>query len=82
MIDRIPIHIMESRCSVRHDTLALCAADLRAKICLGAHTKDTLWLGALGGVAGNDMIARLDAGNTFSNGLDDATCLVSKDARK
>ena len=82
MIDGIPIHVMESRCSVGHYALPLCATDLRAKIRLGAHAKDALWLGALGGIAGNDVIARFDASDTLSDRFNDATCLMTKDARK
>mmetsp|Transcript_20636 Transcript_20636/g.57320 ORF Transcript_20636/g.57320 Transcript_20636/m.57320 type:complete len:435 (+) Transcript_20636:109-1413(+) len=82
MKNGLSLAVHEAARSVRHESLPLGAADLGTEVGLGTLAKDAGGLAALGRVARNDVISRLDAGHALSDGFDDAAGLVSENARK
>ncbi|KAH3663725.1 hypothetical protein OGAPHI_005127 [Ogataea philodendri] len=70
----------ESRSTVWHHTLTLGCSDLSTQI--GFSRLAELALFTLWGVKTDDMVANLDAGDTFTNGLDNSGTLVAKNNRE
>mmetsp|Transcript_77932 Transcript_77932/g.225425 ORF Transcript_77932/g.225425 Transcript_77932/m.225425 type:complete len:261 (+) Transcript_77932:259-1041(+) len=82
VIDILAIFIMESDCTIRHDTLSLGRSNFRAKVGLGRLTKDTRRLTALGCVAWDHMITRNYTCHTRPYRFDNTPSFVSKNTRE
>lgn len=72
----------ESGCAIRHDTLALCAADLWAQVGLRAHAEYAVGALALRCVSRDDVVSGFHGQDALSNRLDNGTGLMSQDGRK
>ena len=81
MVDGLPV-LGESAGAVGHQPLALGAPDLGAEIGLGALAEDAIVLLALGGVAWDYNVARLDRSHSISDGLDNCRGLMPEHARE
>lgn len=68
--------------SIGHDTLSLGASNSGTEVGFGAHAKDAGWFAALRSVGWNDMISRLDRGDTFTDTLHDASSFVTQNTGK
>jgi len=69
---------VEASGAIRHETLALCSADLDAEVGLGAGAE--LALTTLRGVRRDNSITDLNVSNALTDGLNDTCTFVTKDA--
>ena len=77
VVNGLPAGVLEANCAVGHDAFSLRAANGGTEVGLGAGAKDALGLGALRGVAGNDVVARLHRRDTVTHCNDCVSGCVS-----
>ena len=73
--------LRNSASSIRHNSIALECSDLGTKICFVTLAKNAVLSFALGSVTGNHNVSCFDRSDTFSNGLDNGSCLMTKNTK-